>query len=68
MQKISFILLFPLFLMACDEEIQCPTIGYECPQGTVACDPDTDGEDCVEEIFGDEGCEQTLYCMDLVEE
>jgi hypothetical protein len=63
MLKMSLFVLFPFFLMSCGEETNCTSIGYLCAEGTVACDPDADGETCVGETFGEEGCEQTLFCM-----
>ena len=66
MLKIATFLLFPFFLISCAEETPCLAIAATCAEGTIHCDPDTDGEACVEETFGEEGCEQTLYCMDDV--
>ena len=63
MLKVATFLLFPFFLVSCAEDTDCPLIAATCPEGEVSCDPDTDGEACVEETFGAEGCEQTLYCM-----
>ena len=44
------------------EGVDCAAMVLPCPDGQVACEPETDDE-CFEVTLGEEPCTQTRYCM-----